>query len=354
LTVKEALDLAAARIGQRFQDQPLVEAAIRTAIGKGYRSLFDHQHAVFQLERALALRKSHLGPDHPDTLDSMTTLAEALLWVGRFADAIDLYHYILENRKVVLGPDHSETMRCETHLAGAYQSAGQYDQSVQICEKLLKRYQDYLGPTHPSTIGVMHCLAIDYSLMGRFAESIALHELILKHHVPATDVNIWRMVTFSIPCQQSGQLDRAESLLREALAICRKQTNSFRQRMLTANTCGWLARTLCLKKQYSAAEPFVREAVATWEKEVPKDAKCFYWVSLLGAALLGQEKYEEAEPLLLQGYTGMKQLEATLQANEKGRILETGERLVRFYEVTNQPNKAAEWRQKLMENSGNK
>jgi serine/threonine protein kinase len=57
LTVKEALDRAAARIGQRFQDQPLVEAAIRAAIGTGYQSLFEHQAAVVQLEKALALQK---------------------------------------------------------------------------------------------------------------------------------------------------------------------------------------------------------------------------------------------------------------------------------------------------------
>src|SRR5262245_30872913 len=36
LTVKDALDRASARIGNRFQDQPLVEAAIRMAIGNGY------------------------------------------------------------------------------------------------------------------------------------------------------------------------------------------------------------------------------------------------------------------------------------------------------------------------------
>jgi serine/threonine protein kinase len=349
LTVKEALDLAATGIGQRFQDQPLVEAAIRTAIGKGYRSLFDHEHAVFQLERALALRKSHLNPDHPDTLGNMATLAEAHLWVGRFTDAIDLYHYLLENRKVVLGPDHSETMGYVGLLASAYQSAGQYDKSVPMWEDLLKRHQESLGPNHLSTINTMHCLAINYSQMGRYADSIALHEMVLK-----TEPTVWRMVTFAVPCQQSGQLDRAESLLRDALAICRKQTNSFGQRMLKANVCGWLARTLLLKKQYRAAEPFVREAVAIWEKEVPNDQKRFYWLSLLGAVLLGQEKYEEAEPLLLQGYRGMKQREATMPANEKRRIIETGERLVHFYKVTNQPEKARTWRQKIVENSDNK
>ena len=46
LTVREALDRASARIGQRFQNQPLVEAAIRTAIGESYSSLSEYSLAA--------------------------------------------------------------------------------------------------------------------------------------------------------------------------------------------------------------------------------------------------------------------------------------------------------------------
>src|SRR5262249_16777357 len=106
------------------------------------------------------------------------------------------------------------------------------------------------------------------------------------------------------------------------------------------------ARTLLLEKQYDAAEPLVREAVALFEKEHPDDQRRFYWVSLLGAVLFGQKKYAEAEPLLLQGYEGMKQREATLVDVEKRRIAETAERVVGFYESTNQPEKARAWRER--------
>jgi hypothetical protein len=69
-------------------------------------------------------------------------------------------------------------------------------------------------------------------------------------------------------------------------------------------------------------------------------------VSLLGDVLFSQQKYAEAEPLLVQGYEGMKQREAILRANEKCRLAEAGERVVRFYEATNQPEKARVWREK--------
>jgi hypothetical protein len=102
-----------------------------------------------------------------------------------------------------------------------------------------------------------------------------------------------------------------------------------------------------LRQQYTAAEPPARDAVAFFEKQRPEDPRRFYWVSVLGDVLCGQQKYAEAEPLLLQGYQGIKQREAIIHAGERRRLSEAGERVVRFYEVTGQPEKARTWREKL-------
>jgi len=64
---------------------------------------------------------------------------------------------------------------------------------------------------------------------------------------------------------------------------------------------------------------------------------------------LGQKKYAEAEPLLMQGYQGMKQREAKIPAQSKTRLTEALERLVRLYEATDQKDKADAWRKKLEE-----
>lgn len=78
-----------------------------------------------------------------------------------------------------------------------------------------------------------------------------------------------------------------------------------------------------------------------------------YGESLLGAVLLGQQRYAEAEPLILQGYEGVKRREADQHFTELD-IIEAGERVVRFYEVTNQPEKARAWREKLREDKSKK
>ena len=70
----------------------------------------------------------------------------------------------------------------------------------------------------------------------------------------------------------------------------------------------------------------------------------------LGSALAGLKRYAEAEPLLLSGYEGMKEREAEIRPDVRATRLKGAiERLVQLYEETKQPEKAAQWRQKLAE-----
>lgn len=101
-----------------------------------------------------------------------------------------------------------------------------------------------------------------------------------------------------------------------------------------------------MKKRYADAEPLVRETVAVYEREPTDNPGHFYWVSLLGESLLGQQRFAEAEPLILRGYEEMKKGEAKHHIGDR-RIREAGERVIRFYEVTGQPEKVREWRAKI-------
>jgi hypothetical protein len=70
---------------------------------------------------------------------------------------------------------------------------------------------------------------------------------------------------------------------------------------------------------------------------------------MLGGAQLGQKKYADAEPLLVQAYEGLKQREAKIPARWKIRLTEALERLVQFYDATGHKDKADEWRKTLEE-----
>jgi eukaryotic-like serine/threonine-protein kinase len=348
LTVVEAIDRAAARIGERFQDQPLVEAAIRTVIGRGYIFLARHQLALAHFQRALTLRQAHIGPDHPDTLASMGDLVGAYTGVGRHSDAIALGQQILQYRTATLGPNHPETFAAIGVLGAAYRTAGQWATSIPLLEKLLEEKRTVCGPTHASTLRTMHELAMNYWDVDRFDESTALHEKALDALKITTGPDYMGWIrTFAMVCQRAGKLDQADRLWREAIELNQKREDSVGTRIQRAGFLSFLSLNLLLQERYDEAEPLIRQSLVTLKKRQKGIIRTFYWMTIHGAVLSGQRRYAEAEPLLLNGYEGMKQREAIASGYELRQLVEAGERIVRFYDLTNQPEKARDWREKL-------
>ena len=94
------------------------------------------------------------------------------------------------------------------------------------------------------------------------------------------------------------------------------------------------------------------ECLALRQKKQADLWTTFHAQSLLGASLLGQQKYAAAEPLLRQGYKGMRQRQATVSATSKSQLTEALERLVQLYDAMGQNEKADAWRKKLQEAKG--
>ena len=79
------------------------------------------------------------------------------------------------------------------------------------------------------------------------------------------------------------------------------------------------------------------------EKMQPDDWPRFLTMSQLGAALVGQKRYSEAEPLLIPGYDGLKAREAKIPPPQKKYLATAAAEIVPFYEAWSKPGKAAEW-----------
>ena len=64
--------------------------------------------------------------------------------------------------------------------------------------------------------------------------------------------------------------------------------------------------------------------------------------SLLGAALAGQKKFEEAEEYLKEGYLGLKRIGN--KSSSKGLMPAALDRLIDFYDAWGKPEEADKWR----------
>jgi tetratricopeptide (TPR) repeat protein len=397
LTVKEALHRAAARIGERFRDRPLVEAAIRQVIGEAYTGVGEYRLAASHLERALALRKAQLGADHPLTLSSMHSLGSAYAELVRYAEAQRLFEETVKSRRAKLGPDHRDTLQSQVELAVCYGRLGRLPDAVSLHEETLKlaeaslgpdhvltlrckitlarmyvfvhRFSDgaalgeealrlskaMRGPRHPGTLLIRSTLGMCYELAGRFPEAIALHQEtleLMKEHLspdhPQTLATIWALVR---AYRGAGRPEEAVAPGEEALKL--SQARYGPRAITTVNGMAHLGEVYMDLGRSDLAEPLFRRALAIVEKDFPDEWGTFNGKSLTGAALLAQKKYAEAEPLLLEGFQGMKERAARIVPSDRvvpnahGELTVALERLVKLYDAWDKPNQAAKWRKEL-------
>ena len=143
-----------------------------------------------------------------------------------------------------------------------------------------------------------------------------------------------------------NKVDEAENAYRECLRIRRKVLSA--DQPATANALCNLADLLRAKKRWREAENFYREALAIREKQMQNAWQTFQARSLLGETLVEQDKYSEAESLLISGYEGLKQREYVLPSDKKNLADEALQRLAKYYEKTGRSEKAAECRKKLV------
>ena len=73
-----------------------------------------------------------LGPEHPDTLESINNLAKTYSDQGKHSEAEELQIHVLETRKRVLGPEHPDTLSSNNNLAGTYSHQGKYSEAEDL------------------------------------------------------------------------------------------------------------------------------------------------------------------------------------------------------------------------------
>jgi serine/threonine protein kinase/Tfp pilus assembly protein PilF len=171
LKVRTALDRAAAGIQRRFETQPLVEASIRTTIGKTYEDLGLYPEAEPHLTRAVDLRRRVLGEGDVAYLGSTGDLAELYLKEGKYDPAVTLLTGSLDTARGVLGDEHVQTLTLMTTLGQLYMMQGKLSEAEPLYVKALESRRRHLGDEHADTLTTMGALASLYWRQGKYAQA---------------------------------------------------------------------------------------------------------------------------------------------------------------------------------------
>jgi eukaryotic-like serine/threonine-protein kinase len=473
--VRTLLDRASEHIPIKFTGKPLVEAAIRRTVGNSYLALGDFLSAEKNLELALEIYRHELGDEHPDTLNTMSSVGSVLQLQAPSERGWGLLTNALAGLRRVRGENHPDTLKVMYRLAGHYFYLGRLAEAEGVLVTAVDRSRNALGSYHATTLRMIGGLALTYYEEGKFAEGEPLTEEAIETcrrywgegysttllltgtrgmwyqargmHAQAEDLytravagfrnlegtagfdtgvltirlaslyndqgrteeaerlltevlrdfrlvygndsisTLWATCVLADSYRIQGRYGETETLLSEALNGYRRifgknspwtnwaagrladcylgegqieragrifpeaqEASPFAGMEGTDHTIvlNTLARLRLKQRRPADAEHPARRSLAIADERFPDLWLRFDSLSLLGGAISGQNKYTEAEPMLINGYEGLREREARIPfLRRKTLPAEAGARIVELYEAWGKKDKAAEWRKRL-------
>ncbi|KAJ5532069.1 P-loop containing nucleoside triphosphate hydrolase protein [Penicillium frequentans] len=166
--------------------------------------------------QVIEARRQVLGPEHPDTLMSMSNLAHTYQYQGRWKEAEELSVQVIEARRQVLGPEHPDTLVSISNLASTYQYQGRWKEAEELNVQVIEARNQVLGPEHPDTLISISNLASTYQHQGRWKEAEELNVQVMEAHKrllgPEHPDTLISMSNLASTYQHQGRWKEAEEL----------------------------------------------------------------------------------------------------------------------------------------------
>ncbi len=297
---REALEIFRRIYGDRHPD--VATTLNNIAVEMQMRN--DHAGAIPLFREVLDTRRELLGSDHPRLAQSMNTLGHSLLMTGDLDGAEALYNEQLRIAYAAYEGDHSDQAIAYNNLGrlrdkrGDFSGAAEaFGQGLEICRRLFPEQHSFV-----STLAGARARALAEG--GRADESLAL----LTGHI-----DLLRAV------DPAPAAPLASALMAVAEIHLKADAGP-------------------------AAETALRECMALRDQALPEDHWLRFFTRVrLGRALVMQQRFEEAEPLLTQSCDQV--LASPYVAPE--RRVESIDAVAEMYDAWGKPHKAAEWRARL-------
>ena len=319
---------------------------------KALASILWRQKRLEQAEvldkKALTLQRRLLGKDDPEVAMTINDLATVLYLQGKFPEAEALFREAVSMAERLLSPEHPARLNLLANLATCLGEQGNFAEAEKSHRQLLEVRQRVLGPKHPRVAESLSNLARMLQAQNKLpeAESTERNALAMRKELLGNE-NIDVAVSLNHLTgilQDEGKFAEAETLAGEVLDMHRKVRGPEHQDV--AGSLYNLASVLFYSGKLPDAEARARECRDLYEKILPDDWRKYSTQSLLGAILLKQKRYGEAESLLLDGYAGMKARQDKIPFIGRTRMSKAADWVVQLYDDWGKPDLAAEWREK--------
>jgi tetratricopeptide (TPR) repeat protein len=197
-------------------------ASLLEQLGRCKERLDQYAPAEASHRKASSLRKEVLGPEHPDTLTSMSSLAGVLVLQGKYEDAESMNRQTLALREKVLGREHPDTLTSMNNLAGVLDRQGKYKEAEAMHRQTLAISEKMLRPEHPNLTSMSN-LALVLDSQGKYKEAEAMNRQTLARYEellgPEHPFMLTSMSNLALVLGSQGKYEDAETMNRKTLAF---------------------------------------------------------------------------------------------------------------------------------------
>jgi len=279
-------------------------AKANAALGRVLVDAGKSGQAVEILTQAVSVQSAK-GPPSPELARTLTTLADAQLYLGHYGAADSLYQRALEIDRQIYGDGHPQASDDLGDMAQIQDMWGHYAEAERYGRQALGISEAWYGMNHPDTAGKMTTLATILIDEGQYGEAdTLLKQALATRQTVYGDMHprvAYVLNSLAIVASQRRDFRDAEADDRRVAEIYRTAYGDGDYRVAVA--MGNLASVYLAEGRYVPAEQLFRDVVQRDIRSLPADNINTGMVEIkLGRTLLKERRYREAEVETRTGY----------------------------------------------------
>lgn len=294
---RKALELAE----RHLKEDALLLAKFHAITAQSHHFAGQFAQAKPFYERALAIRESALGRDHPDVGVAVNNLATLYHDVGDYKKTLELSQRTLDIIEKSQGKDHPHYATALNNIAALYDTLGDYKRAEEIYLRSLEIRERVLGTSHLdvgqslNNLGALHYQIGEFSRAEPYYQrALDLHEKLMGKEHPLTAMSLYVM---GLLRQAQGDYAEAERLYLRSLNIRESKEGSDHPN--TALTLNGLGEFYLNMGDYIKSERMHERSLAITEKVYgPSHPAVADGLVNLASLYIDKGDFAKAEPLL--------------------------------------------------------
>ncbi|HRX83894.1 MAG TPA: tetratricopeptide repeat protein [Phycisphaerae bacterium] len=376
-------EIIAARRRLDGPDHPRTLTALEE-VGQVYSNIGRTDEAVGMLREALDKSEQVLGSDHVATIRRRHRLATKLSSLGKFDEAAELLEQVKEIQVAAHGPRSWKAMQVQRSLAHIHFRKREFDKALPLLRECLPVAQKALGKDDGTALTILSEIGLCLNRLSRFKDAEETireaYELNVAKHGADNRDSMKFATSIAGTLFAQGRYDEGIVLLSDELARARRVLGDQSRR--TIIIVRDLMYALHDTGRYAEAEPLCREFLAYAHKVNDEAVVCETLIEqgsiliglnefehalesleeavrmagdatgstagrmhvLHGAALAGVGRFDEAEPIMLEGFEELESNKQRILIQRRKCILrDCAKQVAAMYHRWGKPDKATAW-----------